>query len=90
LQVLGCLLVLGLLASITLADEVVVDPASAIAPEVSAVPVPVPVAAPEQATSLSPGEGTITQHKNPDGSIVTITNFKGPIPSSAFQHFGKE
>lgn len=58
-----------------------------------------PQAVPNQAIQQQPsassvpadqGSGFITQHKNPDGSTLTITKFNGPLPASAFQSpFGK-
>jgi len=58
---------------------------SAPAP-VAAAPAPVAPAAPAPAPGAVGGEGVITQHKNPDGSITTITSYKGPLPNSALHN----
>lgn len=54
-------------------------------PVVSPVVAPVaPVVAPTGQGSDVGGTGTITEHKNPDGSVVTITRFNGQIPPHLF------
>lgn len=65
-------------------------PAPASAPNPPA-PEPVPQREPQQphAQPMAQGEGTTTEHRSPDGSIITITKFNGNLPSTMFQPYGQ-
>ncbi|CAL8096416.1 unnamed protein product [Orchesella dallaii] len=54
-------------------------------PAVAAVPAAVAPAVATPAVAQDPaGNGIVTEHKNPDGSTITVTRYNGPIPASAF------
>lgn len=57
-------------------------PATAPVQQTPVVSAPAPIQASEPAAT---GGGIVTEHKNPDGSTITVTRYNGPIPSSAFQ-----
>lgn len=69
-------------------DAAAAAPVAAATPAVVAAPV---AAAPVVETVAAPVNGisgTTTEHKNPDGSIVTVTKFNGQLPANAYhQHF---
>jgi len=63
----------------------------AAAPVVSApavTPVTAPVAPAPLVDSSQGLSGTTTEHRNPDGTVITVTKFNGQLPQNAFhQHF---
>jgi len=72
------------------APAVIPDTANVVAPNapVATAPVATPplVARPYPAGGVVPtGEAVTTEHRAPDGSVITVTKYNGQLPHNAFQ-----
>jgi hypothetical protein len=88
LFILQLFLLCGLGMAVPIEEVIQAAPGPVAAPPVVVVKespgvVAPPAATPQQVPS-SEGNGFITEHKNPDGSTITITRFNGPLPASSF------